>query len=113
MWQGALAGALLAVVLAAYGGYRTGSTFKQSEWDAAVLGKQKGEAAALKAAAEAIAKIEVKSEQLIQPVRVEIRTNTVYRDCKHSDDSLRNLNALIGGTEPTGSGVVPSANAPR
>ena len=91
-------------------GYKVGSTKVQASWDASVLARKAGEDAALNAAAAAIAKIEVKSEKHIQPVRLEIRTKTVYRDCKHSDDSLRNLNTLITGNElPPGSGV-PGTN---
>ncbi len=78
-------------------GYRQGALTVQARWDTAVLERKAGEEAALKAAAAAIAKIEVKSETYIQPLRTEIRTNTVYRDCLHSPDSLRNLNALILG----------------
>ena len=91
-----------------WAGHKAGSTSKQAEWDASVLAKKDGEEAALKAAARAIARIEVKSEKHIQPVVTEIRTNTVYRDCKHSDGSLRNINALIAGESP-GDGVVPEA----
>jgi hypothetical protein len=94
-------------------GYHLGETAKQGEWDAAVLAQKKGEDAALKAAAEAISKIEVKSETIIQPLRTEIRNNSVYRECKHSDDSLRNLNALITGDESAGDRSVPEANAPH
>ena len=91
-------------------GYKVGTTKVQASWDASVLARKAGEDAALNAAAAAIAKIEVKSEKHIQPVRLEIRTKTVYRDCKHSDDSLRNLNTLITGNElPPGSGV-PGTN---
>ena len=92
-------------------GFKTGSAFKQGQWDAAAVAQKQGEDAALKAAAEAIAKIEVKSETHIQPLRVEVRTNTVYRDCKHSPDSVRNLNALITG-EPVDYGLVPKAKPP-
>ena len=94
-------------------GYSKGSASKQGEWDAQVVAEQKGKDDALRAAAEAIAKIEVKSEHIIQPLRTEIRTNTVYRDCRHSDDSLRNLNALITGEEPAGGVVVPTPGATR
>ena len=87
-----------------YSGYQTGSTRKQGEWDASVLAKKAGEDAALKAAAEAIAKIEVTSETIIQPVRTEIRTNTVYRDCVHPDGVLRNLNSLITGDDSQSAG---------
>lgn len=101
--------ALISISLAGYGGYYTGTSLKQGEWDASVLQRKAGEDAALKAAAEAIAKIEVKSEKHIYPVRTEIRTNTVYRECKHSPDVLRNLNALIEGVESSGSAGVPTA----
>lgn len=108
LWAGT--GAVL-IGLAGVAGFKAGSTFKQGEWDAAVLARKAGEDAALKAAAEAIAKIEVKNEKYIQPVRTEIRTNTVYRDCRHSDDSLRNLNALItGGDAGSRQDVVPAAD---
>lgn len=99
------------VLLSLWLGYSAGATYKQGQWDAAVVASKAGEDAALKAAAEAIAKIEVTSEQIIQPIRTEIRTNTVYRDCKHSDDSLRNLNALITGTESVGDGGLPATDS--
>ena len=102
---------LLACLGSAYGGFRSGMQLKQSQWDAEVVAKQAGEDAALRAAAEAIARIEVKSETHIQPVRTEIRTNTVYRDCQHSPDSLRHLNSLITGEEPAGGGVPSGSTA--
>lgn len=115
VWLGAAA--ILVATNAASGlaGYRAGSTLKQAEWDAAVVARKSGEDAALKAAAEAIAKIEVTSETIIQPVRTEIRTNTVYRECVHPDSVMRNLNSLITGEEsqPTGSGSVPATNTTR
>lgn len=100
---------------ASFIGFQVGSTFTQGRWDSAVIAQAKGEAAALKAAAEAIAKIEVKSETHIQPLRTEIRTNTVYRDCKHSPDSVRNLNALITGVEQprTGDSSLPASKRAR
>lgn len=92
-------------------GYRLGTDLNQAKHDAEVVAKKAGEDAALKAAAEAIAKIEVKSETHIQPVRTEIRTNTVYRDCQHTPDSLRHLNSLITGEEPAGGGVPSGSTA--
>ena len=109
---------LLILVLGIAGGvatgFSTGSKLKQAEWDKAVLEKKSGEEAALMAAAKAIAKIEVKSEKHIQPVRTEIRTDTVYRDCQHSPDSLQHINALISeGSEPSGDHIVPKAKSSR
>jgi hypothetical protein len=113
MWPASWIAAGLAVAIVCFlaGGY-IGSNLKQGEWDAAVVNRHAGEDAALKAAAAAIAKIGVKSEQHILPVQTEIRTNTVYRDCAHSADSLRNLNALITGEQPTGDSGVPGAHSP-
>jgi len=112
-WIVALVISIIWVVGAGVAGYRSGAAVVQSQWDASVLAKKKGEDAALKAAAEAIAKIEVKSETYIQPVRREVRTNTVYRECLHSDDSLRNLNALITGSQSTDYGLVPGTKPTR
>lgn len=107
-----VAGLLLLALLggAGYLGYRQGAMEVQAKWDISVLERKAGEEAALNAAAKAIAKIEVKSATYIKPLQTEIRTNTVYRECVHSADSLRNLNALITGTESLGGGLVPKAN---
>lgn len=88
--------------------YWAGSTIKQGQWDAAKVAEKAGKDDALKAAAAAIAKIQVKSEKHVQPIITEVRTNTVYRECQHSDDSLRHLNALI---ESTGDGGLPETGA--
>lgn len=100
---------LTLLLLTGWFGFKTGMAVKQGQWDASRLAQQAGEDAALKAAAQAIAKIEVKSEKHIQPMRTEIRTNTVYRDCQHAAVSLRNLNALITGEAVTGPGGLPEA----
>jgi len=110
-WLRVVEGTCIALLL--WAAFHLGQVVKQGEWDAAVLSQRKGEDAAIKAAAEAIAKIEVKSEKYIQPVRTEIRTNTVYAECQHSADSLRNLNALITGAEPIGSSSVSASSATR
>ena len=97
----------LAVALAAF---FLGQSLKQAEWDATELVEASAKAKALDAAAAAIAKIEVRSEQIIQPLRTEIRTNTVYRDCRHSDDGLLRLNAAITG-QPIGASKLPRADS--
>lgn len=89
-----------------------GLSVKQGEWDAAVVAEQQGQKRALDAAATAIAKIEVTSEQIVQPLRTEIRTNTVYRDCRHSDDGLLRLNAAITG-QPLGASKLPRADSAK
>jgi hypothetical protein len=94
-------------------GYFFGLTVKENEWNTAKVAESDGRDAALRAAAKAIAKIEVKSATYIQPVRTEIQSNPVYRDCQHSADSLRNLNALITGDEPAGGSSMPASDAAR
>ena len=97
----------LAIGLAAF---LLGRSLKQAEWDAVELAEASAKAKALDAAAAAIAKIEVTSEQIVQPLRTEIRTNTVYRDCRHSDDGLLRLNAAITG-QPLGASKLPRADS--
>lgn len=103
------------VVLAAMnlGSGWLGYQVSEGKHGAVLLAKKAAEDAALNAAAAAIAKIEVRSETHVQPIRTEIRTNTVYRDCSHSADSLRHLDALITGSEPAGGGVVSGAKPAR
>lgn len=63
---------------------------------------------AQKGAASAIAEMEIKNVTITQPIRTEVRTNTVYRDCKHSPDGLRSLNtAITGRPEPVGGLKLP------
>lgn len=106
---------LIAGFLIALGGYDVGQRTKEAEWVKRDLDRKEGEEAALRAAARAIANIEVKSEKHIQPLLTEVRTNTVYRnaECQHSPDSLRNLNALITGDEEPGGSGLPEANPPQ
>lgn len=86
-----------------YGAYQLGRETKQGEWDAADLAKADARQEALEIVANKIASIDVKSTTIIKPIQKEIRTNTVYADCKHSPEQLRNLNELIG----VGSGILP------
>lgn len=70
--------------------------------------------AATDATAEAISKIEVQRVEITQPVVREVRTNTVYAECRHTPDGVRGLNAaLTGRAEPAGRGVMPAASTPR
>lgn len=48
-------------------------------------------------AAQAIAKIEVKNVTIRQTVERITRENVVYRECRHSDDGLRLVNAALAG----------------
>ena len=63
---------------------------------------------AQKGAADSIAAMEVKNVTITQPIRTEVRTNTVYAECRHSANGLRDLNAAITGrTEPPGGLKLP------
>jgi multidrug efflux pump subunit AcrA (membrane-fusion protein) len=65
------------------------------------------------AAAEAISRIEVQRVEITQPMLREVREKTVYRECRHTPDGLRGVNAaLTGHAEPAGAGELPAASAP-
>lgn len=62
-------------------------------------------------AAAAIADMEIKNVTITQPIRTEVRTRTVYAECKHTPDGLRALNAAITGrAEPIDPGELPRVN---
>lgn len=83
----------------------------QSHEDALV---RKVAEAAQSAAADAIAKIEVKRVTITQPLQTEIREKPVYRDCAATPDGLRLVNeALTGEAAPAGGGQLPGAAAPH
>lgn len=74
--------------------------------------EQRATNAASRAAAAAIANIEVKHVTVKQRVETEIRDRPVYRDCQHPDSVLRDINeALTGQPEPTGDRELPAAGA--
>lgn len=104
--------AVAAFSLVVWAAYSHGRDSKQAEWDATRVAEASAKAAALEAAASAIAKIEVTSEKIVQPIRTEIRTNTVYRDCRHSDDGLLRLNSAITG-QPLGASKLPRADSAK
>ena len=47
--------------------------------------------------ADLLSKIEVKNEQITQPVIREVRTRTVYAECKHTAEGLKAVNRAITG----------------
>ena len=74
---------------------------------------QAGEAAA-SAAAEAISRIEVKHVQIRQRTEQTIREVPVYRDCRHDDRVMRDINAARAGAEPAAvDDSLPAASAPH
>lgn len=67
---------------------------------------------AQKGAADSIAAMEVKNVTITQPIRTEVRTNTVYATCSHTPDGLRALNtAITGRAEPVGGLKLPRIDA--
>lgn len=72
--------------------------------------------AAIQGAAQAISTIKVQHRTITQEVQREVLVQPQYRDCAHSPDGLRNINAALTGAaqaQPAGVGVVPGADAPR
>ncbi len=64
-------------------------------------------------AAEAIAKLKPRNVTIKQEVQREIRTNTVYADCRHTDNGLRKLNEALTGidADPASGGKLPTAKS--
>lgn len=99
--------ALIAGAAGFYGGW----TIKQGQWDAATVASQKASGDALKAAAEAIAKRDVKHTTITQKVIRETVEKPVYRDCVHDADSMRDINAALSvSADP---GELPASDAAR
>lgn len=68
--------------------------------------------AAMDAAAEKIAKIQVVNKTIYQRATREVLKEPMYRDCLHSADGLRAVNqALTAGAESAGEGGMSSADA--
>lgn len=65
------------------------------------------------ATASAIAQLRPRITTIKQEVEREIRTNTVYADCRHSPGQLQRINEALTGaaSEPAGRGLVPPADA--
>ena len=80
------------------------------------IGRTAGEKAG-QAAAAAIAKIEVKNVYTRQELEREVRTNTVFADCRSGDAAVRLLNATPGiaaaSAVAADRGVVPASGASR
>lgn len=113
-----IAGLCLGVSAGVAGIYMQGKKAGKNECQAEAASHQKiADDAAEKVAnraAEAISKIKVQNRTVMNEVQREIQTNVVYRDCQHSPEQLRNLNAAITGAPPetAGRGLVPRADAP-
>jgi uncharacterized protein HemX len=106
--------ALLAVLAAGAGGFKLGADHQLAAQAREQNHIAEAVDAANAAAAQAIAQIKPKYTTIQNEVQREIRTNTVFADCKLPADSLRLVNqALNGGAEAPGGGKLPSADAPK
>jgi len=66
-------------------------------------------------AADAIAKNRPINQTIVQKQETIVRENTVYRDCRHATDSVRNINRALTGAEadPAGGGELPKADTAK
>lgn len=95
--------------------FHMGQAVSDQKWQAKELAAKQAQDASLLAAAQAIAKINVTQQTIVQKVQHEVETKTVYRDCVVPDDGVRLLNNAISGNEAKPSsadGVQPSASSP-
>lgn len=104
--------ALLGMAAAGAGGYRQGIDHQkaaQADLEGAV---KKGADAAADSAAKAIAALKVKSTTITNEVQREIKTNTVYADCKLPATGLQLANQALdpGSAFTLGSGKLPTAD---
>lgn len=67
--------------------------------------------AANQSTAKAISEIKVVNTTIQNEVQREIRTRTVYAECRHTADGLRLLNQAITGAEPAGGGKLSTTDA--
>ena len=101
---------LIALIVAAGGGFHVGLKLKQGEWDAARVASSETMQAAQAGAAEAIAKLEVKNVTIRQAVQREVVTKEVFRDCRSGPIALGLLNSAAGASSPaTGASDVPGS----
>ena len=86
-----------------------GEIAKQASVTQAIADTRK---AALEGAANAIAQAQIQHTTIKGRVETIVRENVVYRDCKHTDDGLRDINqALTGRPGPDGDRPVPRVNS--
>ena len=105
---------LLAILGAGAGGFKLGADHEvasQARNDEQI---KKVEDAVIAANATAIAQIKPRYTTIQGKLEKQYETNTVYRDCKLSDDGMRLANqALNAGTTTPGSGKLPDSDPPQ
>lgn len=87
--------ALVSVMGAGWGGFRLGVDHEKAGQVEKKELVAEAVDAANRVAAEAIAKLIPRNTTIRQTLEKEIRENTVYRDCKSSDDSVRAFNSAL------------------
>jgi glutamine synthetase len=103
--------AMVSFFLAGAGGFKLGIDHEKAGQARDEQRIESAKQAMAEAAAEAISKIKVVNTTVQNEVQREIRTNTVYADCKHSDDGLRLLNNAITNGGSAGDSKLPTAHA--
>lgn len=106
--------ALVACLGAGWGGFTLGVDHqKASESDKKEL-LEEAVGILSDASAKAIAKIRVNNTTIKQEVERETHTNTIYADCKHSDNGLRLVNSALTNSEPkpADGGKLPPPDTP-
>lgn len=91
---------LLAVLGAGAGGFKLGADHELAAQAREDQHVERAVAAATTVSAEAIAKIKVVNTTIQNEVQHEIRTNTVYADCRNSAVGMRLINEAISGAKP-------------
>lgn len=109
---------ILAVVLfyvasvggAGWKGYALGIEHQVAAEAEARQDYEKGRDAALQAAAQELAKLDIKQVTIRQKAETITREVPVYTDCKHDDRTMRLLNDALAppGAESPGDGSVPN-----
>jgi hypothetical protein len=106
--------AVLAIAAAGVQGYRMGIDHQKALQADLQQAVEQGAAAAADSAAKVIAGLKVKSTTITNEVQREIKTNTVYADCRLTPGGLQLANqALTTGAAPNaaGAGQLPGADS--
>ena len=97
--------ALVALCVAFWGGW----SLKQAQWDASLVAAQKSAQETAQAVALRLADMATQGAKITERVTHEVKTNTVYRDCRVPADGVRLLNDAISVREPASDSGVQSA----
>lgn len=97
LWALALAGLIATYGKGNYDGRAHERTNADARQYALVKGMSKMRFDLDKTIAKAVADIPIKYTTITRPVERQIVENVVYRDCKHDDASVLQLNALLSG----------------